>query len=269
MAEDEDWNEYCVERRVEDEHGVWQNDGMAEDEDWNEYCVERRVEDEHEVWQNDGMAEDDDWDEYLLLFTSFCALKTAQARFNNFSSYDPDTRKNVGIVYRIEEPKNENVMKTVEWIGHQINITNPLKDVLKAYRSEVPKLNPRGLVIYFYNHTVREYWMDMYAKKKFHIEPWKEDYVDDWWWLTILANAPPLLLTETEEWAESKNYSKVWSHNKTIFYRKHPYSPMYKVKDIEHLHYLHNNTLEHKIEVTEHPRGHLDENLVEITDPPA
>uniref|UniRef100_A0A8D8STQ8 Uncharacterized protein n=2 Tax=Cacopsylla melanoneura TaxID=428564 RepID=A0A8D8STQ8_9HEMI len=209
----------------------------------------------------------------LLLLAGFCTLNAradSDANFTRNVDYVKDVKEDVGVAYKIHERENENLPNTVEWIGRQLNITNPLKDVRKAYRSVVPKLDPRPIVIYFVNKTVRQHWLDAYAKKKRSIELWKPNYTDDSWVLTLLASGGHILVTETEDWADAKNYSDVWEHNDTIYYRKHANSPIYRIKHIEHLHHLHNATLEHRIEITAPPHGHYglsDECQEEISDP--
>ncbi|KAL1451456.1 hypothetical protein WDU94_005832 [Cyamophila willieti] len=145
-------------------------------------------------------------------------------------------KDNIIVVYGYEIDKdNEHIMRKVQDIGFKLNITNPLSEVVKAYRSRVPAYE-EPIVIHMINKKAKEHWLNIYEKRQFDIY-----FKERWQLMDGLQKGTDVLMEETESWAKKRGYIKVWLKNDTVVYKKNETSAIYAVPDIEHLHYLYMN----------------------------
>uniref|UniRef100_A0A8D9BCG2 Uncharacterized protein n=1 Tax=Cacopsylla melanoneura TaxID=428564 RepID=A0A8D9BCG2_9HEMI len=164
---------------------------------------------------------------------------------------DIKTKNNIIVVYGYPQNKTENVLQIVEGIGRTLRIKHPLKQVLKAYRSEVPKALtvrwPKPIVIHLLNEDVKIDWVFE------HQERLRQRLHNDVWWLINgLTQETWILKGETDMWTKEKNYTWSWKTGKNkVWYMKNLTSNHHRVVDMEHLHYLRTN--ESHYEITKKP----------------
>uniref|UniRef100_A0A8D8T5I9 Uncharacterized protein n=1 Tax=Cacopsylla melanoneura TaxID=428564 RepID=A0A8D8T5I9_9HEMI len=214
----------------------------------------------------------------LLLASSICTLNAAGKADDNdddyFSPEDWDSRETTPaptetciVLYRMKEKPNEtmeDVLQNVAYVGRKLRIRKPLQDVVSAYRSVIPKiLFPKPIIVRMVNFTRLDAWASSYRARNMYKEPWDL--------MVGVPSDPWCLKREVEDWANERKYKKVWFRNKDVLYHKKDYSKIYQVHDFDHLHYLHNKSIEHLVEVTAKPVEEIktkNEHLVEVTAKP-
>ncbi|KAL1451459.1 hypothetical protein WDU94_005835 [Cyamophila willieti] len=158
---------------------------------------------------------------------------------------DIKTKDNIIVVYGLPQNKTENLARIVLDIGHKIGIKHPLKQVRKAYRSEVPNVvSPKPIVIHLLNEDVKIDWVLIYQHKK------RNRLLDDevWWLINGLVQEAWILKGETDIWTREKKYAYAWrNHKDEVWYVKNitnqvlEKAKFHRVVDMEHLHYLRKN----------------------------
>uniref|UniRef100_A0A8D8RV12 Uncharacterized protein n=1 Tax=Cacopsylla melanoneura TaxID=428564 RepID=A0A8D8RV12_9HEMI len=165
----------------------------------------------------------------ILLLSAVCMFIAQELKPTR--EYKP--KDNIIVVYKFPRTEDENVLDKVKEIGAKLNISNPLDDILKAYRSLVPKAE-KPIVIYFMSKQAKERWLDIYEKRQN-----ETSFKKGWHLVDGLQNGTDILEEETKTWGKEWKYYKVWTNeNGTVLYKKTESGDTYIVKDIEHLHYL-------------------------------
>uniref|UniRef100_A0A8D8Z7V2 Uncharacterized protein n=1 Tax=Cacopsylla melanoneura TaxID=428564 RepID=A0A8D8Z7V2_9HEMI len=133
------------------------------------------------TWRDTTNRDSKTWQDATIdsLETFDCTNSTDLNNSTNSTRINPgclgdDNTEDVVVVFGTPQNETEDIMKTVEEIGHKVGIQNPLKDVLKAERSPVPELEPDPIVIHLHNATIKDNWTDAYAGKQFQ-------QADEWW----------------------------------------------------------------------------------------
>uniref|UniRef100_A0A8D9A2Y3 Uncharacterized protein n=1 Tax=Cacopsylla melanoneura TaxID=428564 RepID=A0A8D9A2Y3_9HEMI len=165
----------------------------------------------------------------ILLLSAVCMFIAQELKPTR--EYKP--KDNIIVVYKFPRTEDENVLDKVKEIGAKLNISNPLDDILKAYRSLVPKAE-KPIVIYFMSKQAKERWLDIYEKRQN-----ETSFKKGWHLVDGLQNGTDILEEETKTWGKEWKYYKVWTNeNGTVLYKKTESGDTFKVNDIEHLHDL-------------------------------
>ncbi|KAL1451463.1 hypothetical protein WDU94_005839 [Cyamophila willieti] len=200
--------------------------------------------------EGSSSEESNETDTVLFLLGNVCSWNvTKKVQKVQEGAEDYSKHRNV-IVYGIPEEEGEDIMKTVEKIGHdKIGFRKPMDDVERAYRINCTK-KIRPLVIKMLKVKYRRKWVQEYRNKFLRNE-------GHWFLMDDLPKSVQNLHDKTKKWIKKKKYLKVWTLMSEVFYKKNESSPVFKVTDDEHLRYLKRN--ETKYEVTEYPNFILPE----------
>uniref|UniRef100_A0A8D8M0H5 Uncharacterized protein n=1 Tax=Cacopsylla melanoneura TaxID=428564 RepID=A0A8D8M0H5_9HEMI len=142
------------------------------------------------------------------------------------------------VIYGLPEEEHEVVMEKVADIGHKLGFNKyPLDDVVRAYRSQIPKsLIPKPIIVHMVNTTSVHKWAMAFNHRRLYL-----DHKEPWFVVVGLPKEPNMLRETAEDWARKRKFPAVWldETNTTVFYRKNEKSPIiYQILDMNHMYHL-------------------------------